>query len=101
MQRIQQGLYCVMAASDSEGLRGITKVFAYASASKQRATIDDRDSVAKTSEAVGGGETGGASTKNHDGLSGDGCHENRERSQTPAATASRRLVESRARGPNI
>ena len=89
MQRKQQGLRCAMAAEDGEGLRGVTKVFACAGASKQRATIDDRDSIAKTGEAVGGGETGGASTKNHDGLSGGGCHENRERSQTPAATASR------------
>ena len=89
MQRMQQGLCCAMAAYDGEGLRGITKVFACAGASKQGAPIDDRDSIAKTGKAVGGREPCGASTKNHDGLSGGGCHENRERSQTPAATASR------------
>ena len=90
-----------MAAYDGEGLRGVTKVIAYAGASKQEATIDDRNSIAMTGEAVGGGKTGRASTKNHDGLSGGGRHENRERSQIPAATASRRLVASLARGPNI
>ena len=89
MQRMQQGLCCAMAAYDGEGLRGITKVFACAGASKQEAPIDDRDSVAMTGEAVGCGKTGGASTKNHDGLSGGGCHENLERNQTLAATASR------------
>jgi hypothetical protein len=89
MQRMQQGSCRVMAAEDGEGLRGVTKVFACAGASKKGAPIDDRDSIAKTREAVGGGETGRASTKNHDGLSGGGCHEIRERSQTPAATASR------------
>ena len=89
MQRMQQGLCCAMAAEDDERLRGVTKVFACAGASKQGAPIDDRDSIAMVGEAVGGGETGRASTKNHDGLSGGGRHENRERSQTPAATASR------------
>jgi hypothetical protein len=91
----------MMAAEDGEGLGGVTKVFACAGSSKQGATIDNLDSKAMTGQAVGGGETGRASTKNHDGLSGGGRHENRERSQTPAATASRRLVASRARGPNI
>ena len=86
---MQQGLCCVMAAEDSEGFKGITRISAYVGASKQGAPIDDRDPIAKIGEAVGGRETGGASTKNHDGLSGGGCHENRERSQTPAATARR------------
>ena len=89
MQRMQQSLCCVMAAEDSEGFNGITRISAYMGTSEQGATIDDRDSIAKTGEAIGGRETGGASTKNHDGLSGGGCHENRERSQTPTATASR------------
>lgn len=89
MQRMQQGLCCVMAAEDSERLRGVTKGFAGVGPSKQGVPIDDRDSIAKTGKAVGGRKTGGASTKNRDGLSGGGCHENRERSQTPAATASR------------
>ena len=89
MQRAEQGLCRVMAAEDGEGLRGVTKVLACAGSSEQGAPIDDRDSIAMTGEVVGGGEPGGASTKNHDGLSGGGCHENRERSQTPAATASR------------
>ncbi len=89
MQRVQQGLCCVMAAKDSEGLRVVTDAFTRAGTSEQGATIDDRDSIAMTGETVGGGETGRASTKNHDGLSVSGRHENRERSQTPAATASR------------
>jgi hypothetical protein len=89
MQRMQQGLCRVMAAEDGEGLRVVAQVFACAGASQQGVTIDDRDSIAMTGEAVGGGETGRTSTKNHDGLSGGGRHENRERSQTPAATASR------------
>ncbi len=86
---MQQGMCRVMAAEDGEGLRGVTNDFACAGASKQGVAIDDRDSIAKMGEAVGGRETGGASTKNHDGLSGGGSHENRDRSQTPAATASR------------
>ena len=86
---MQQGMCRVMAAEDSEGLREVTNVFACAGASKQGMAIDDRDSIAKMGEAVGGRETGGAPTKNHDGLSGGGSHENRERSHTPAATASR------------
>ena len=89
MQRMQQGMCCAMAAEDGEGLKGVAKVFACAGASQQGVPIDDCDSIAMTGEAVGGGETGRASTKNHDGLSGSGRHENRERSQTPAATASR------------
>ena len=101
MQRVQQSLCRVMAAEDGEVLGYVTKVFACARTSKQGATIDNRDSKAMTGEAVGGGETGWATTKNDDGLSGGGRHENRERSQTPAATASRRLVASLARGPNI
>lgn len=86
---MQQGVCCAMAAENGEGLRDLTKVVAYAGASKQGAPIDDRDSIAMNREAVGGGETGGASTKNHDGLSGGECHENLERDQTLAATASR------------
>ena len=101
MQRVQQDLGRVMAAEDGEGLGCVTKAFAGPGTSKQGAPIDNRDLKAMTCEAVGGGETGRASTKNHDGVSGGGCHENRERSQTPAATASRRLIASRARGPNI
>lgn len=89
MQRMQQGVRCAMAAENGEGLRDITKVVAYAGTSKQGTPIDDCDSIAMTREAVGGGETGGASTKNHDGLSGGGCHDNLERNQTLVATASR------------
>ena len=86
---MEQGLCRAMAAEDDEGLRGVTKVFACAGASKRGAPIENRDSIAMMGEAVGGGETGEAPTKDHDGLSGGGGHENRERSQTPAATASR------------
>lgn len=90
MERVQQRLCRVMAAEDGEGLRVVV-----------RALIDDRDSIPKKGEAIGGREAGGASTKNYDGLSGGRCHDIRERIHTPAATASRRLVESLARGPNI
>ena len=89
MQRVEQGLCRAMAAEGDEGLRGVTKVFSCAGASKRGASIENRDSIAMMGEAVGGGEAGEASTKNHDGLSGGGCHESRERSQTPAATARR------------
>jgi hypothetical protein len=79
-----------MAAEDGEGLRAVV-----------RASIDDRDSIPKKGKPIGGREAGGASTKNYDGLSGGRCHDIRERIHTAAATASRRLVESLARGPNI
>jgi len=78
-----------MATEDREGLRAVVRMIASEGASRYGVTIDDRDSIAMTGESVGGGETGGASTKNRDGLSGGGRHENREPSQTPAATASR------------
>jgi hypothetical protein len=79
-----------MAAEDGEGLRVVVRV-----------SIDDRDLISKKGEAIGGREAGWASTKNDDGLSGGRCHDIRERIHTAAATASRRLVESLARGPNI
>jgi hypothetical protein len=69
--------------------------------SAQGAMIYDRHAIAMLGQTVRGGQTGGAFTKNDDGLRGGGRHEDRERSQTPAAMASRRLVASRARGPNI
>ena len=78
-----------MAAEDGEGLRVVAMSFASAGASKLRATIDDRNSIAMVGETVGGGETGRASSKNRDGLGVGGRHEDRERNQTPAATASR------------
>lgn len=89
MQRVEQDLCRVMAAKDGEVLGCVTKVFACAGTSKQGPPIDNRDSKAMTGKAVCGGETGRASTKNHDGVSGGRLHENRERSQIPAATASR------------
>ena len=78
-----------MASEDGEWLGGITRVFTYGSASKQGAPINDRHSIAVSGEAVGSGKAGRASTNYHDGLSSDGRHEDRERIQTPAATASR------------
>ena len=57
-----------MATEDGEGLRVIVMVFAYEGASKQGAPFDDCDAIALAGEAVGGGETGWASTKNRDGL---------------------------------
>ena len=62
MQRMQQGLCRAMAAEDDEGLRGVTKVFSCAGASKRGAPIENRDSIAMTGEAVSGGETGRTST---------------------------------------
>ncbi|HZC80220.1 MAG TPA: hypothetical protein VE222_00630, partial [Nitrospiraceae bacterium] len=64
-------------------------VFTYGGAAKQGATINDRHSIAVAGEVVGGGKAGRASTKYHNGLSSGGRHEDRERIQTPAATASR------------
>ena len=90
-----------MTAEDGEGLRAVVRAFAYEGRSKSGVTVDDCDSIAKTDKAVGGREASEASTKNHDGLSGCGCHDIRERIHAAAATASRRLVESLARGPNI
>src|SRR5688572_11769184 len=101
MQRMQQGPCCMMAAQDGEGRRIVLGPFAYKGAFGVRAMVDDRDSKAKVSETVGYSETGWVSPKNHDGLGGSGSHEDRERNHTPAATTSRRLAASRARGPNI
>ena len=91
----------MMAAENGEGLRAVPMVFAHEGAFRRRAAIDDRDSIAKVGETEGGSETRRAPSKNRDGLGASGCHEDRERNQTPAATASRRLAASRARGPNI
>ena len=90
-----------MASEDGEWLSGITSIFTYGGAPKQGATINDRHSIALAGEVVGGGKAGRAATDYHNGLSGGGRHEDRERIQTPAATASRRVVASLARGPNI
>ena len=90
-----------MAAENGEGLRVVVRAFAYDGVFNRGAVIDDCDSIAKVGETVGGSETGRASSKNRDGLGASGCHEDRERNQTPAATASRRLAASLARGPNI
>ena len=57
-----------MAAEDGEGLMIIVRVFAYEGASKHGAPFDDCDAIALASEAMGGGETGEASSKNRDGL---------------------------------
>ena len=46
-------------------------------------------SIAMMGKAVSGGKAGRASTNYHNGLSSSGRHEDRERIQTPAATASR------------
>lgn len=89
MQRVQQCLCCVMAAEHGERLRVFTRILTCAGTSQEGATIDNCNSIAMTDKAVGGGETGKTSAKNHNGLSGGGHHENRERSQTLAATASR------------
>ena len=89
MQGLQQRMCFVMAAEDGEGLRGIAGAFACAGAFKEWRSFDDGDAIAMTSEAVGGGETGRASSKNRDGLGVGGCHEDLERNHTPAATASR------------
>ena len=89
MERVQQRLCRVMTAEEGEGLRAVVRTFAYEGSSKRGVTIDDCDSIAKTDKAVGGREAGEASTQNHDGLSGGGCHDIRERIHTPAATASR------------
>jgi hypothetical protein len=78
-----------MATEDGKGLRVIVRVFVYEGASKPGASFDDGDAIAMASEAVGGGEPGRASSKDRDGLGARGCHEDRERNQTPAATASR------------
>jgi hypothetical protein len=89
MQRMQQGMCRPMASQDSEWFSGITRVFTYGGASKQGATINDRHSIAVAGEVVGGGKAGRASTNYHSGLGSGGRHEDRERIQTPAATASR------------
>ena len=73
------------------------RLLAWGGAFQGKALVDEGDSIAMTGEAVCGQL---CSTKNHNGLSMRGCHENRERSQTPAARASRWGVESRTRGPN-
>ena len=78
MERVQQLLGRVMTAEEGEGLRVVVSL-----------SIDDRDSIAKKGKAIGGREAGEASTQNHDGLSGCGCHDIRERIHTPAAMASR------------
>jgi hypothetical protein len=78
MERVQQLLGRVMTAEEGEGFRVVVSL-----------SIDDRDSIAKTDKAVGDREAGEASTQNHDGLSGGGYHDIRERIHTPAATASR------------
>lgn len=101
VQRLKQGLCCVMTAEQGEGLGNLAMVIDGADAAKLGAAIGDCDSIAKIGETVRGSETCWASSNNHDGLSDRGCHESRERIHTPAATASRRLVESLARGPNI
>ena len=78
-----------MASYDGEWLSGVTRVFTYGGASKQGAPINEYHSIALSGEAVSSGKAGRASTNYHDGLSSSGCHEDRERIQTPAATASR------------
>ena len=78
-----------MAAKDGEGFRLVVRLLACGGAFQEGTPIDDGDSIALTGEAVGGGEAGCASTKNHNGLSVCGRHENRERSQTQAARANR------------
>ena len=75
---MQQLLGRVMTAEEGEGFRVVVSL-----------SIDDRDSIAKKGKAIGGREAGEASTQNHDGLSGCGCHDIRERIHTPAAMASR------------
>jgi hypothetical protein len=62
VQRLKQGLCCVMTAEQGEGLRNLAMVIDGADVTKLGAAIGDRDSIAKIGEAVGGCETGGAST---------------------------------------
>lgn len=90
-----------MAAEDGEWLSAMLKIFAREGGSNSRTSIDDRDSMAMMDETVGSCETGRASSKNDDGLCVCRGHEDRARNHTPAATASRWLAASRARGPNI
>jgi hypothetical protein len=78
MEGVQQLLGRVMAAEEGKGLRVAMS-----------SLIDESDSIAKKGKAIGGREAGEASTQNHDGLSGCGCHDIRERIHTPAAMASR------------
>ena len=78
MERVEQLLGRVMAAEEGKGLRVVMSP-----------SIDESDSIAKKGKAIGGREASEASTQNHDGLSGCGCHDIRERIQTPAATARR------------
>lgn len=59
---------------------------------------DQCHAMALEGQMVGYGEPCRPGAKNDDGLR---YHENRVRSQTPAATASRCEFESRALGPNI
>src|SRR6185503_1606012 len=101
MQRVQQLAGRVVAAEDGEGLRVVVRVLVYEGAAKQRTLFDDCDTIAMAGKAVSGGKTGRASSKNHDRLGARGFHVDRERNHTPAATANRSLVVSRARGPNI
>jgi hypothetical protein len=89
MERVEQLLGRVMAAEEGKGLRAVVRAIAYEGRSKRGVTIDDCDSIAKKGKAIGGREAGEASTQNHDGLSGCGCHDIRERIHTPAAMASR------------
>ena len=75
----------MMAAEDGEEFRSI----ADKGLLRRGMMLDDRDPIAAVDEAVGGSEACRASSENYDGLSVSSCHENRERSQTPAARASR------------
>src|SRR5262245_64777666 len=90
-----------MAAENGEGLGVALMRFADKDTFRRTVGIDDCDSIAELGQTIGGSEAFQASSKNCDGLGASGCHEDRERNHTPAATASRRLAASLARGPNI
>ena len=65
MQRVQQCVRRAMATENREGLRAILKISTREGVSNSRTPIDDRDAIAVADEAVGGCETGRASSKNH------------------------------------
>ena len=89
MQRVQQYLCRAVTAEDDKGLRVIVRTVASEGIFKIWAKIDDRDLIAVAGKVIGGSETSRASSKNCDRMGASGRHVDRERNQTPAATASR------------
>ena len=62
MQRMQQGPCRMMAAENREGFGVVVRAFAYEGAFRWGEVIDDCDAIAEAGEAVGGSETGRASS---------------------------------------